>query len=87
MTANVTSSNSSEAGIYLENSNSTIQNSHFGNQQFGMKIYGSDNFPQFLEGITFENNSVRDIYIDNKISWCASLPEYLATFTNNNCSP
>ena len=83
---NSTSTNSVEAGIYLNNSTSTISNSHFASQLFGMKIYGSDNFPQLGEGITFGNNSSRDIYIDD-INWCGALPEYLATSTNNNCNP
>jgi len=82
---NSTSSNSFEAGIYLENSSSTISNSHFGNQPYGMKIYGSEKFPQLDEGITFENNSIYDIYIDDTATWCGSLPEYLATSTSNNC--
>jgi len=81
---NSTSSDSCEAGIYLENSSSTIQNSYFGDQQFGMKIYGSDRFPQLGEGISFENNSVFDIFIDNAANWCGAVPGYLAT-TSNNC--
>ena len=82
---NSTSSNSFGAGIYLENSSSTISNSHFGNQPYGMKIYGSEKFPQLGEGITFENNSIYDIYIDDTATWCGSLPAYLATSTSNNC--
>jgi len=59
----------------------------FGNAVFGIKIYGSNNFPQIEEGIILENNSVKDIYINDKSKWCSFLPGYLATSTSNNCYP
>jgi len=44
-----------EAGIYLDNSTSTITNSHFENNKFGIKIYG-EKCPQ-VENLTFQNNT------------------------------
>jgi len=84
---NSTSTNAVEASIYLEDSTSIIRNSYFGNAVFGIKIYGSNNFPQIEEGIILENNSVKDIYINDKSKWCSFLPGYLATSTSNNCYP
>ncbi len=58
---NSTSRNSATAGIYLENSTSTIQNSYFGNNDIGIRIEGTENLSQLLNN-TFENNIKCDIY-------------------------
>ena len=57
---NSISTHSHEAGIYLNNSTSIIKNSHFANNQFGIKIYG-DKCPQ-IENLTFENNTFKKLY-------------------------
>ncbi|MDD5145184.1 MAG: lamin tail domain-containing protein [Candidatus Pacebacteria bacterium] len=83
---NSTSTNSRYAGIYLENSSSSIQNSYFTNNKLGIKIVGSNAFPQLGEGNVFENNSDYDISIGDTAQWCPVLPDYFATSTNNNCN-
>ena len=80
---NVTSQYSSEAGLYLQNSTSSVQNSHFANNQFGMKVYGLA-YPQLLEGTTFENNVLKDIFIDDT-NKCSNVLRSYAGNTNTNC--
>ena len=69
---NSTSSNSSWAGIYLENSSSTIENSYFGNSLMGMRIQGTEKLPQLVNN-SFGNNQKYDIYWPNSGGSCGEI--------------
>ncbi|MDD5145092.1 MAG: lamin tail domain-containing protein [Candidatus Pacebacteria bacterium] len=81
---NSTSTNSKYAGIYLENSISTIQDSYFGDNKTGIEISGSESFPELKEGIVFENNKSYDIFLGDTANQCILLPEYLQG-SRTNC--
>ena len=74
-------SNSAAIGLYLQGSTSTVRNSHFDNNKFGIQMSDSGICPELLEGLTFENNSTYDIWSQD----CACIPVAYLETTNNNC--
>ena len=49
----------------------------------GIKILGSDKFPQFGEGMFFQNNASYDIFIEDTTNFCTFLPAYLKSYKTN----
>ena len=66
------SASSSEAGIYLENSFSAVQNSYFGNNKIGMMIVGTESVPQ-MSNNTFSGNKKCDICWANSGGRCEEI--------------
>lgn len=79
----VTSSYAKEAALYLENSLSSIQNSDLENSVFGMKLYGTS-YPTLGPAVSFQNNSVKDVFIDNT-GECTDVLGSYAENANTNC--
>lgn len=64
----------SEAGLYLLNSTSIIKNSHFENNEIGLRIQGTEIIPQITD-YHFENNERRDVYWPNGGENCQNFKE------------
>ncbi len=84
--SNSTSSNSFEAGIYLVNSSSTVENSHFLNNKIGIEIQGTERLPQ-LTSNQFSNNEKADIYWPNGGENCEAFKTDPALEVECNCCP
>ena len=66
------SNNSSKAGIYLENSSSTVDNSNFENNKIGIMVVGTESVPQ-MGNNTFSSNKECDICWTNSGGRCEEI--------------
>lgn len=81
--ANIAARQSSKTALYISNSRSTIQNSSFTNSQFGLKLYGGS-YPTLGSEISFQNNSVKDVFIDDT-GQCESVVASYTESASTNC--
>ena len=81
---NVTSRHAKEAALYAQNSSSSIKNSSFSDSAFGMKLSGAA-YPQLLDGLSFANNTAKDIFIDNTAQCGTVVGGYAAEPNKTNC--
>ncbi len=83
---NVIFDNNGRSGLFLENSDSVVQNSYFQNNEIGIRIEGTEKTPQITD-YYFENNEKCDIYWPSGRDGCDSFQADETINVDCRCCP